>query len=141
MIYLCQTDTTAGFCSKDLKKINKIKNRDENLPCLITLISFSLLKKNTRIPLNFRNFIRRSKKSTFIYPNKKSFRVIKDKRHATFLKSIGGWAYSSSANLHGAKFDINFAKSVADVVVDEDLFEDKPSNIYKLSNSNMKKIR
>ena len=36
MIYLAQTDTTAGFLSKDYKEINRAKMRSEGKPCLIT---------------------------------------------------------------------------------------------------------
>lgn len=141
MIYLCQTDTTAGFCSQNLKELNLAKNRDESTPCLITITKFNNIKNFTRVPRNFRNFIRNSKKTTFIYPNKISIRVVKNHRHTKFLDSIGGWAYSSSANLHGLKFNPNIASKIADVIVDDKFFEDSPSKIYKLSLSGIRRIR
>lgn len=36
MIYLAQTDTTAGFLSKNLEEINALKGRAKDQPCLIT---------------------------------------------------------------------------------------------------------
>ena len=39
------------------------------------------------------------------------------------------------------KFDEVWARSVADEVVDELFFEDRPSKIYKISKSKLKKIR
>ena len=49
--------------------------------------------------------------------------------------------YSTSANLHGAKFDLKYAKSVADKVIGDEFFEKEPSRIYKISRSKVKKIR
>ena len=78
MIYLAQTDTTAGFLSKDLKKLNSIKNRPLNQPCLICVSKFKNLQNFSRVPKKYKNLIRRSKKTTFIYPNLKAIRVVKD---------------------------------------------------------------
>ncbi|MCI6988331.1 MAG: Sua5 YciO YrdC YwlC family protein [Campylobacter sp.] len=139
-LYLAQTDTTAGFLSKSKEVINLAKKRDLYKPCLITVASFKELKELVRVPKKYASFIRHSKKTTFIYPNAASFRVVKDIRHAKFLK-LTGWMYSSSANIHGGEFDENYAKSVADEVVDEILFSGKPSKIYKISNSQITKIR
>ena len=44
MIYLAQTDTTAGFLSKDFREINALKRRAADKPCLITTAKFSELK-------------------------------------------------------------------------------------------------
>ena len=57
MIYLVQTDTTAGFLSKNLHEINHIKNRDLNQPCLITTASFSELLGFARVPKKFKNLV------------------------------------------------------------------------------------
>ena len=140
MIYLAQTDTTAGFLSKDLTKINQIKRRRIDTPCLITLAEFAKLKDFTRVPSKFKNRIRRAKKTTFIYPNLRSFRVVKECKHAEFL-STHGWFYSTSANLHGAKFDEKFAREAANIIVDETFFESAPSRILRISRSNLRKIR
>ena len=41
MIYLAQTDTTAGFLSKDFREINALKRRAADKPCLITTAKLS----------------------------------------------------------------------------------------------------
>jgi tRNA A37 threonylcarbamoyladenosine synthetase subunit TsaC/SUA5/YrdC len=141
-IYLVQTDTTVGFLSQNKEKLNKIKNRPLNQPVLVEVDSLNTLKKFTRVPNRFKKRVRRSKKTTFIYPNKKSFRVVKDKRHLEFLKKFE-WMYSTSANLTGKNFNKKWAKSVADIIVEDKrgLFEKKGSKIYILSKTNIKKIR
>lgn len=140
MIYLAQTDTTAGFLSQNLEELNRLKNRPLNQPCLICVSKFEMLKNFTRVPCKFKNLVRRAKKTTFIYPNSKALRVVKDCDHAKFLDEIG-WVYSSSANIHGQKFDLEFAKNSADVILDGDFKELPPSKIYKLSITNLLKIR
>lgn len=140
MIYLAQTDTTAGFLSKDYRELNRIKGRDEDKPCLITTSKFSELKTLVRVPDKFKNLVRRARKTTFLYPNLKAIRVVKDCPHAKFL-DIHGWLYSTSANLSGEKFDEIWARSVADKVVDNEFKESASSKIYKISNKKIKKLR
>ncbi|EFQ4564178.1 Sua5 YciO YrdC YwlC family protein [Campylobacter sp. BCW_6462] len=140
MIYLAQTDTTVGFLSKNLEEINALKDRDKNQPCLITSAKFCELKSLARIPKSFKNLVRRSKKTTFIYPNNQAIRIVKECKHANFL-SKNGYFYSSSANKHGKEFDEEWARSVADIILDEKFFENIPSKILKLSKNKMIKIR
>jgi len=144
MTYLAQTDTTAGFLSKNLQELNTLKNRNLSKPCLITTARFSELKNFVRVPKNFKNLIRKAKKTTFIYPNSKALRVVLEGKHREFLLQKG-WFYSSSANLHGQKFDPHLAKKLIlqnqGCIVDETLFEGKASSIYKLSRSKIHKIR
>lgn len=140
MIYLVQTDTTVGFLSKNLEELNKAKKRDINQPCLITTAKFSELKGIARVPNKYKNLVRRARKTTFIYPNKQSVRVVKDDEHSKFLEMHGAM-YSTSANLHKAKFDLGYAKMVADEIVGDKFFEGKPSKIYQFSKINIKKIR
>ncbi|TKX29770.1 Sua5 YciO YrdC YwlC family protein [Campylobacter sp. MIT 12-5580] len=140
MIYLAQTDTTAGFLSKDYKELNAVKNRSLSTPCLICMAEFSVLLGFTRVPNKHKNFVRKAKKTSFIYPNLKSFRVIKDHPHENFLKSHT-WFFSSSANKHKKAFDEQWARHKADVIIDEELFEDTPSRILRLGRSKIRKIR
>ena len=141
-IYLTQTDTTVGFLSQDFKKLNKIKNRPINQKVLMEVDSLKTLKKFVRVPNRYKKQIRRAKKTTFIYPNGESFRVVKNKKHLEFLKKFK-WMYSTSANLTGKKFDKEWAISKADVVVEnkDGLFEGESSKIYKINNIKIKKIR
>ena len=141
-IYLSQTDTTVGLLSQNKEKLNYIKNRPLNQPILREVDSLETLKSFVRVPKMHKKRIRRSKKTTFIFPNGESFRVVKDNRHLEFLKKFK-WMYSTSANLHGKKFNEKWAKEIADIIVKDKrgFFEGKASNIYKLSKSKIKKIR
>lgn len=143
MIYLAQSDTTAGLLSQDKARLNALKGRAKDKPCVITVASLCVLKGFARAPKAHKALVRRAKKTSFIYPNGLCLRCVKDARHAKFLASFeGGWAYSTSANKHGKDFDINWAKSVADKVFDEDVLkENPPSKIYKLSKTKVKNIR
>lgn len=140
MIYLAQTDTTVGFLSQDLKRLNTIKNRPLNQPCLICVSKFSALKELSRAPKKYKNLIRRSKKTTFIYPNSQAIRVVKDHPHTKLLDKLG-WAYSTSANPHKKAFDIEFAVANADIIIDTKFTPAQASKIYKISKTNIKKIR
>ena len=141
-IYLAQTDTTVGFLSRDYKKLNKIKKRDLNQKILIEVDSLKMLKNFVRVPEKFKKRVRRSKKTTFIYHNKNSYRVVKDDKHLEFLKKFK-WLYSTSANLSGQKFDKKWAFKEADVIMEEKkgFFEGEASKIYKINNHKIKKIR
>ncbi|ULO04401.1 Sua5 YciO YrdC YwlC family protein [Campylobacter sp. RM12651] len=140
MIYLAQTDTTAGFLSKDYKEINLAKKREINKPCIITSAYLTSLKNLARVPNKFKNQVRKAKKTTFIYKNQISFRLVNDNKHSLFLKNFK-YLYSSSANLHGYEFDINYAKNIANVIVDLDLAQKSSSKMFKINNSKLKQIR
>lgn len=141
-IYLIQSDTTAGFVSKDYRAINALKGRDENTPCVITTNSFASLKKLAAIPLAHKNLIRRAKKSSFIYANKLCIRVSKDSEYNAFLANFSGaWAYSSSANAHGADFDEKWARQKADEIIGSSFSASAPSSIYRLGKTGFKKLR
>lgn len=139
-LYLAQSDTTIGFLCQDAQKINAIKGRNKKV--LIEVDSLTTLKTFSRIPKRFANTIRRSTKTTFIYPNKRALRVINDPYHLAFLKTIK-WAYSSSANKTSQDFDLYFATSNADVIIQDKrgFFQAKPSKIYKINQAYIKRIR
>ena len=112
LVYLVQTDTTVGFCSANYKKLNSIKNRVENQKVLATIDSFKTLQKYTRVPKKYRKLVRNTKKTTFIYPNQDSFRVIdKNSNYHNFIKKFS-LLYSSSANKTKEKFSYKYAKKV-----------------------------
>ena len=143
MIYLAQSDTTAGFLSHDESALNALKGRDEHTKCVITTANFLTLKNFVRVPEKYKNLVRRAKKTSFLCSNSRCVRVVKNERHAKFLQNeLEGWAYSTSANKHGKDFDLNWAKSVADKVFDEEnLCAFKPSKIYKIGKNKVKKLR
>ena len=140
MIYLAQTDTTAGFLSKDFCEINALKRRAADKPCLITTAKLSELKNLARVPAKFKNLVRRARKTTFLYPNAKAVRVVKGCAHEEFLRKFD-WLYSSSANLNGKNFDEEWARAAADEVVDQNFSQNASSKIYKISKTNLKRIR
>ena len=140
MIYLAQTDTTAGFLSKDFREINVLKRRAANKPCLITTAKLSELKNLARVPAKFKNLVRRARKTTFLYPNKRAVRVVKECAHEEFLRQFD-WLYSSSANLNGQNFDEAWAKAAADQVVDKNFSQNASSKIYKISKTKILRIR
>ncbi len=142
MLYLTQTDTTVGFLSKDRASIAKAKNRDINQPFLVTLSSLDKQKRLVRTPKRFKNLVRRSKKTTFLYTNKKAIRVVRDTPHSDFLDKFD-FLYSSSANKHGYPFDYSFAYKKADIIIgDRDGFLQKSaSSFYKLGKKKILKLR
>lgn len=142
LVYLVQTDTTAGFLSQNSLKLATSKQRDKNQPFLICVDSLRSLKNFVRVPTAFKKQVRRSNKTTFIYPNKQAIRVVKEKNHQKFLRKLG-WVYSSSANLTCKSFEENYAKEKADIIVEDSrgFFESKPSSIYKMSNSKLRRLR
>jgi len=141
-IYLTQTDTTVGFLSCNYSRLFKIKNRPISKKILMEVDSFKTLKSLTRVPKKYIKIIRKSKKTTFIYLNKKSFRVVFDKNHLNFLKKFH-FFYSTSANISGKIFEEKKAIDLADIIVynNKNFKESKPSTIYKVTNHKIKKIR
>jgi len=140
-VYLAQSDTTIGLFCDDYFKLNKIKGREVNQACLIVLDSFEKLKKITRVPSKYKKMIRRTKKTSFIYPNKKAIRVSFDSRHNKFLSKFD-FLYSTSANFHKQEFDYCSIKPYCDEIIDDCEFrQNKASSIYKINNQKMIKIR
>ena len=138
-IYLVQTNTTVGFLSQNLSKLNKIKNRPKNKKFLKVISDFNQLP---RIPKSHRKRVRKTPNTnTYIIKNE-AYRVILEPHHREFLNKFK-WMYSSSANESGKNFDEKFAKNNADILVIDKrgYFENTPSKIYKLSKNKIKKLR
>ncbi|MBL0702459.1 MAG: Sua5 YciO YrdC YwlC family protein [Sulfurospirillum sp.] len=142
LVYLVQTETTVGFLSQNREKLSTSKQRNKNQPFITCVDSFTMLKKFTRVPKRFKNIVRRSKKTTFIYPKGKAFRVINDSIHLKFIKKLK-WAYSSSANLTLKKFEENCAKQKADIIVENSrgFFESTPSSIIMINSKKARRLR
>ena len=143
LVYLVQTDTTVGFSSFDDEKLSSLKQRPSSKKILHTVDSFKTLTENTRIPKNFRKKVRNSKKTTFIYPNGKSFRVV-DKK-SDFYDFIHKFRilYSTSANKTAESFEKEFATIGADMLVEDKrgFYETQASTIIKLSKKRFEKLR
>ncbi|KNE04649.1 Sua5 YciO YrdC YwlC family protein [Helicobacter pylori] len=141
LVYLAQSDTTIGLLSKDSEKLNALKGRPKNQSVLIESADFSILKSLVRAPNAFKNLIRRSAKTTFIYPNSKAVRVIKG-RHGDFLKRFKT-LYSTSANLTRCAYDKEIAFSLADAIVSDErgLFKSSSSKIFRLYKDKKVRVR
>ncbi|MDD2895960.1 MAG: Sua5 YciO YrdC YwlC family protein [Aliarcobacter sp.] len=143
LVYLVQTDTTVGFSSLNDEKLSFIKQRPTSKKILHTVDSFKTLTQHTRVPKSFRKRVRNSKRTTFIYPNTKSFRVVpKDSDFYDFIHKFN-ILYSTSANKTGENFDKDFATIGADILVEDKkgFYETKASTIIKLSKKTSKIVR
>ncbi|HJE03589.1 MAG TPA: Sua5 YciO YrdC YwlC family protein [Aliarcobacter thereius] len=143
LIYLVQTDTTVGFSSINDEKLSNIKKRDINQKILKTVDSFTTLKEFTRVPKNFKRLVRLSIKTTFIYPNLNSFRVIsKDSSFHSFIKKFKILS-STSANKTKNSYEYDFAIDNSDIEVVEKngLFETSSSKIYRLYKKRLRRMR
>lgn len=138
LVFLTKTDTAIGFVSQNSDKLNEIKKRTLDKQ-FITTVSY-LKYIPSRIPDYHKNRVRRASKTTFITPNKKSFRVSRDKMHNKLLDHFG-WAFSTSANLSGYDYDEIFAMKNADIIVLPLNTNQSPSTILKLGKSKIKKVR
>ena len=81
LVYLAQTETTAGFLSQNADALARIKNRPLDKSFLISVDSFSMLKTLTRIPKAHRQRVRKAHKTTYVYHCDLAIRVIKDTKH------------------------------------------------------------
>ena len=139
-VFLTQTDTTIGFVSQNAEKLTQIKQRPPHKHYIKAVNSLHTLKTFTRVPQNHKNRVRRSKKTTFIMMNGRSYRVIQDKHHLLLLNRLK-WAYTTSANLSNKSYDENFTKKVADVIIAPLNQTNVSSSIYKLGKQTLKRIR
>lgn len=139
-VFLTQTDTTIGFVSQNADKLTQIKQRPPHKHYIKAVNSLETLQTFTRVPSRFKKRVRRAKKTTFIMPNGKSYRVIKDKHHLLLLDRLK-WAYTTSANLSGEAYDASFAREMADVVIEPLNKASQPSQIFKLGKNSLRRIR
>jgi len=142
LVYLVQTETTAGFLSQNHKKLATSKQRNQKQQFIRCVDSLKTLKEFTRVPKKFKKAVRCQKQTTFIYPNGEALRVVKDENHLKFLRKLK-WAYSSSANLTNENFNESYAKQKADIIVEDNrgFFESTPSSIIKINSKKARKLR
>lgn len=140
LVFLTQTDTTIGFVSQNAHRITAIKQRPPHKHYIKAVNSLHTLKIFTRVPRIHKNRVRRSHKTTFIMPIGQSYRVIQDKHHLLLLDRLK-WAYTSSANLSNESYDENFAKKMADVIIEPLKEATQASHIFKLGKHTLKRIR
>ena len=140
-VYLTATDTTVGFVSQSAERLDTIKGRPAHKRYITALPSLRALKRRTRIPAHHRNRVRRARRTTFILPDGRSWRIIHDPRHRRFIQRLG-WAYTTSANRSGEAYDEAWAREVANVVIEPlDMTDPAPSTILKLGRERVRRIR
>ena len=139
-LFLTQTDTTVGFVTQNKEKLDLAKKRPTYKYYITAVNSLNTLKTFTRVPSKHKKLVRRANKTTFIMPNKSSYRVVKDKQHLLLLNRLK-WAYTSSANLSGKSYDDEYVRSVADEVIEPLNITSNPSTILKINNYKIRKIR
>ena len=141
-VILTQTDTTVGFLSQNEKKLYEIKSRETTKPFIKVYSNFkSLLDSGIRVPNNYKNSIRRSKKTTFIV-KEQAFRVANIKLNSQVLRN-SEWNFSTSANQAGKSFDREFCETKADIIIEDKngLYEDEASSLVKINNIKRRKFR
>jgi len=139
-IFLTQTDTTIGFVSQNAGRLTAVKQRSKHKHYIKAVDSLATLKHFTRIPDLYKKRVRRALKTTFIFPDGYSYRVIKDTHHLLLLNRLK-WAYTTSANLSNMPYDPSFAIPAADVVVSPLKESQEASPIYRLGKYQIKRIR
>ncbi len=142
LVYLVQTDTTAGFLSQNANALARAKGRDPKKPFLMSVSSCYKQKRVVRTPRVFKKEVRRAYKCTYLYPNRKAVRIVSEGVHHLFLKKFT-FMYSTSANMHGAHFNLQYACRKADVIVEErfGFFEGEPSSFYRLGRRKKTRLR
>lgn len=141
-LWLVQTDTTVGFLSQDATRLAWVKERPADKHFVSVTASFKILKTLCRVPVMHRRQVRRSEKTSFGYTNGRAIRVVKDARHARFVKPFE-WFYSTSANEKALSYSEAFAFSKSDIIVEarEGLYEGEASRIYRLGRAAKKRMR
>jgi tRNA A37 threonylcarbamoyladenosine synthetase subunit TsaC/SUA5/YrdC len=139
-VFLTQTDTTIGFVSQNAEKLTAIKQRPPHKYYIKAVNSLKTLQTFTRVPTLHKNRVRKSKKTTFIMPNRHSYRVIQDNHHLLLINRLQ-WAYTTSANLSNESYDKKFARESADIIIEPLKYTMQASSLYKLSKKTIKRIR
>ena len=141
-IFLTPTDTTIGFISKSSSCLDIVKQRPSDKEYITALSSLKKLKLLTRVPQKYKNRVRRANKSTFIFPNGNSYRLIKNIQHKNLIDKLDS-SYTSSANISGGEYNKIFAEDNADIIISfaELNKKSEASNIFRITIKSIKRIR
>ena len=141
-VFLTPTDTTIGFVSQNEKRLSRIKKRPPDKYYIKALPSLAALSALARVPEIHKNRVRRAGRTTYVFPNGQSYRIIKENCHLSLIRKLS-WAYTTSANQSGKDFDKDFAINAADIIVkypDSNRLN-APSVIIKINTKRMKRLR
>lgn len=143
MLFFAQTDTTAGFLSTNPNEILAAKKIPKSRPILQEVDKIARIREISRIPKCISPMIRRAQKTTFIFPNTRSFRLISESSLHFNVISRFKILFSSSANITGGEFSEDYALKNASVVIkDERGFAKRaPSRIFRVKKDKLKRIR
>ncbi|MBL0721633.1 MAG: Sua5 YciO YrdC YwlC family protein [Sulfurovum sp.] len=141
-VFLTPTDTTIGFISKSSYSLDKVKKRLSDKEYITALSSLQKLKLLTRVPFKYKNMVRRANKTTFIFPNKRSYRLIKNVKHKNLIDKLDS-PFTTSANLSGKEYQRVFAEESSDIIISFPISDrsHRASHIFKISSRNIKRIR
>ena len=140
-VYLTATDTTIGFVSQNAARLDTIKARPPHKHYIIALPSLRALVARTRVPALHARRIRRARRTTFILPDGRSWRIIPEGTHHDLIARLG-WAYTTSANRSGHPYDETWARTQADTVIDPLTPPNShPSRIIRLGRTRMVRVR
>ena len=141
-VFLTPTDTTIGFISKSSSRLDIVKKRQSDKEYITALSSLKQLKLETRVPQKYKNRVRRANKSTFIFPNGNSYRLVKNLQHKNLIDKLG-LSYTTSANISGGEYNRIFAEESADIIISFHKSDknSKASEIFKITTKSIKKIR
>ena len=137
-VILTQTDTTVGFLSQDATKLQTIKSRTDTKPFIKVYKNFKSFPP--RIPTQYKNIVRRARKTTFIVKNN-AFRVSQPYHKLPLLNAP--WYYSTSANAAGKSFERVFCEAKADIIIEDKqrFHENKASSLIKLTQKAKRRLR
>lgn len=140
MVTLSSTDTTIGFLSQSRTALDRVKGRINSKPYITALPSLYSLRQRVRASKRHHRFLRRARRTSFVFPNGESYRIVRDSRHLLLLRRLG-WAYTTSANPAGKPYDEEFARDKADLVVEPLEIRHPPSRILHLSKRHIRRLR
>jgi tRNA A37 threonylcarbamoyladenosine synthetase subunit TsaC/SUA5/YrdC len=140
-VILAQTDTTIGFLSQDAASLARIKGRKSDKPFLKVFASLALLQKSLRVPIKYRTTLRHARRTTFVIKNQ-AIRYVNDPSHSRLIQKYG-WLYSTSANQSGHEYNRDFCFQHSDIIIEDArrFNPSKPSQIYRLTPTQLKKLR
>jgi len=140
-VVLIQNETTAGLVCRSETVLGQVKPR-QGKHFLATVPTLAQLREEVRVPDRWKKWVRRGKKTTFIYSKNSAVRVIFSGSYHDFLIQFGK-CFATSANAPGETFDREWGWQKADWIVEreEGIREGKPSKVVRLGKKAVRRLR